>query len=80
MDPDLKKVDMPQIMNVKNFLILDGCQSTLLMWIVIDCRSHKTKTYCCQVKGMICLVKYFTVCFIDENIFIILFIFFKINF
>lgn len=47
MDPDLKKVDMPQIMNVKNFLILDGCQSTLLMWIVIDRRSNKTKAYCC---------------------------------
>lgn len=36
MDPDLKKVDMPQIMNVNFKLILDGHQSTLFMWIIID--------------------------------------------
>lgn len=47
MDPDLKKVDLPQIMNVIFSLILDGCQSTLLMWIVIDHRSSQTKANCC---------------------------------
>jgi hypothetical protein len=36
MDPDLKKVELPQIMNVSFIIKKDDCESVVFVWIVIE--------------------------------------------
>jgi hypothetical protein len=53
MDPDLKKVEMPSIMNVSIKIKADDRKPTLLMWVIVDYGSHKAKAYRCEVESLI---------------------------